>query len=97
MASYSTNKIRNFSHWGTGQRGGELTLGQALQGSQSLATVSLLDTDVDVVLLGPNLRCVIERVSLVGEGVYKGGNKHMSVTREESMEERSKARAWRIY
>ena len=76
---------------------GELTLGQALQSRQSLTTVPLLDTDMDVILLRPNVVLSVERVSLVGEGVYKGGNKHMSVTREESMEERSKARAWRIY
>ena len=62
-----------------------LTLGQALQSSQSLPTVPLLDTDVDVVLLGPNLFSVFERVSLVCEGVYKAQTRHVSVMHLESM------------
>ena len=46
-----------------------LTLGQALQGRQRLTTVPLLDTDVDVVLLRPNLLVRVEWISLVCEGV----------------------------
>ena len=49
------------------------TLGQALQSRESLSSVSLLDTDVNIVLLGPNLLCGVERISLVSEGVYQGG------------------------
>ena len=55
-----------------------LTLGQALQSSQSLPTVPLLDTDVDVVLLGPNLFSVFERVSLVCEGVCRSDTSRLA-------------------
>ena len=47
----------------------QLTLGQALQSRQGLATVPLLHTDVDVVLLGPNFLCLGKRVTLVCEGI----------------------------
>ncbi len=49
--------------------GDVLTFGQALQSRQSLASVPLLDTDVDIILLGPNLVISVERVTLVCEGV----------------------------
>ena len=54
---------------------GELTLGQALQSRQSLTTVPLLDTDVDVILLGPNFLCLGERVTLVCEGICVGSTR----------------------
>lgn len=45
------------------------TFREALQCGQGLAAVPLLDTDVDVVLLGSNVLGVVKRVSLVCEGI----------------------------
>ena len=55
-----------------------LTLRQPLQSSQGLAPVSLLDTDMDVILLSPNVLVSVDRVSLVCEGVWVGW-KHEAV------------------
>ena len=56
------------------------TFGQPLQSGQGLAPVALLDTDMDVILLRPNVVLSVERVSLVGEGVCtSGGHEGVSV------------------
>jgi len=44
-------------------------LGQTLQGCQSLSTISLLNTNMDVVLLRPNVLGISKLVSFVCEGV----------------------------
>ena len=59
-----------------------LTLGQALQGRQRLTTVSLLDTDVYVIGLRPNVFVSVERVSLVCEGVCAERGKSVSLSTE---------------
>ena len=46
-----------------------LTLGETLQGGQRLAAISLLDTDVDVVLLGSYV-LITELLSFVCKRVY---------------------------
>ena len=46
-----------------------LTLGQTLQSGQSLPSISLLDTDVDVILLRTDVFTASKRVSLVCKGV----------------------------
>jgi len=48
---------------------GIIFFGQALEGCESLASVPLLDTDVDIVLLRSDVGTAAERVSLVCEGV----------------------------
>jgi len=59
---------------------GIILLGQALQSRESLPSVSLLNTDVDVVLLGPNVLCGADRVSLVCEGVESSKVLHVHAT-----------------
>lgn len=54
------------SRWKENKR----TLGQSLQGGQGLATVALLDTNVDVVLLRSNVLGSTE-VALVCEGICR--------------------------
>jgi hypothetical protein len=49
----------------------KLASGKALESSQSLATITLLDTNVDMALLGANVRGVRKRVVFGGEGVYR--------------------------
>ena len=50
---------------------------RALQSGECLAAVALLDTDVNVVLLRPNVVLHVKRVSLVGEGVYRRANERI--------------------
>lgn len=45
------------------------TFGKALERSQGLATVPLLNTNMDVVRLGPDVLGGSKRVSLVCEGI----------------------------
>ena len=47
-----------------------LTLGKTLQSSQRLTSVPLLDTDMNVVRLRPDVLGAAKRVSLVCEGIY---------------------------
>ena len=54
-----------------------LCLREALDRRQRLAAVALLDTDVNVVLLRPNVVLHVKRVSLVGEGVYGRANERI--------------------
>jgi hypothetical protein len=46
-----------------------LTLGQTLQSGQGLPSVSLLDANVDVILLRTNVFTASKRVSLICKGV----------------------------
>ena len=48
---------------------GGLTFGKALKRCEGLASVTLLDTDVDVVGLRADVLVVSKRVALVGEGI----------------------------
>ena len=52
---------------------GELTLWKALKSCQGLASVPLLNTDVNVVRLGSDVLSGCKRVTLVREGVCKRG------------------------
>ncbi len=61
----------------------QLTLGQSLQGCQGLTTVPLLNTDVDVIGLRPNVVAAgVERISLVCEGVCGERGKSASLSTE---------------
>ena len=46
------------------------TFGEALKRRQGLAAVPLLDTDMNVVRLRPDVLGAAKRVSLVCEGIY---------------------------
>lgn len=45
------------------------TFWQALQSGQGLASIALLDTDVDVVSGGSNVGTIAERVPFVSKGI----------------------------
>lgn len=60
-----------------------LTLGQSLQGCQGLTTVPLLNTDMDVIGLRPNVVATgVERISFVCEGVCGERGKSASLSTE---------------
>jgi len=54
--------------------------GETLQSSQSLATVPLLDTDVDIILLRPYVLRGSKRASFVCEGIESGEVLHVHAT-----------------
>jgi hypothetical protein len=63
------------SGWGESSRGGAersgATFGEALQSGKGLATVPLLDTDVEVVLAGSDVCGIAELIVVVSERVWK--------------------------
>ena len=80
-----SNFLRSYSARGistdeaeVAERCGARTFGKALERGQGLATVALLDTDVDIVRLRPDVLGGSKRVSLVCEGICtcaRRGNK----------------------
>jgi hypothetical protein len=70
--SYSIDEWRPVSGVGwERKREKTLTLGQTLQSGQSLPSISLLNTDVDVILLRTNVFAASKRVSLICKGVCR--------------------------
>jgi hypothetical protein len=58
--------------WSSDQGMGEHaihTLWQALQSSQSLPSIPLLDTDMEVIGLRPNVLSISERIAFVCKGI----------------------------
>lgn len=47
------------------------TLTQALQGGQSLPSIPLLDTDVNVIGLGSNVTSISKRIAFLGKRIYR--------------------------
>ena len=75
-----SNFLRSYSARGistdeaeVAERCGARTFGKALERGQGLATVALLDTDVDIVRLRPDVLGGSKRVSLVCEGICPDG------------------------
>jgi len=68
--------------------------GQALEGGQGLSSIALLNTNMDVVLLRPDVIVISEGVAFISEGIVgsKVLNVHTTMEKSRGRREKKKAR-----